>query len=517
MKFDMTPAQYNALLANIPAALAPFGAGDIGHSKQLDVAARLMGYNNHGHYLSSQPGATSTRVQAPVIDSSDVPGFAVRAEQEAMIYLTGQALFCAQVHSVHAQIDGRAMFVEFHTLNNHPLYPHSFKGYPEDVAGFGKAQTLCVDSPSPNFQAATYAVLTPSDAVLMYTVDHFAPETDDSEGDIRQVRWFPSVDAFEAEDNGFSHASVFAALRGEIAPKVVTPTPPVIRARLKTDDDGMEVDFDAAPFFQHATERGDLADILETLEREAFRAGEISDGVAEFFINGPCREVYDYLGAVNKGRHDVGSTCEIERDDVLEWLKINRPEEVAVLEPTYKGPAIRAVCRSEDGKASVSLDVSAFFEEALAQGETFGGVLDALAACDFAGSDATGEVARFFADAKTWRVFDYLSTTRAGGAPVGFSCEIVKTDVMTWVQTHCPEHLGRIDPQTCPHCGSDLSEDATVRRTYVNKDDEDGDVSGLGHYNTEGQYEPDRFDGFGDGRFDLRDDSDTCAHCDGAL
>jgi hypothetical protein len=74
---------------------------------------------------------------------------------------------------------------------------------------------------------------------------------------------------------------------------------------------------------------------------------------------------------------------------------------------------------------------------------------------------------------------------------------------------------------TCPHCGSDLTAENSVVRDYLNKDSTDeesgfDDVSAYGHY-TGGCFESDSFSGFGDGRYDLADDSDKCDSCDGQL
>ena len=61
----------------------------------------------------------------------------------------------------------------------------------------------------------------------------------------------------------------------------------------------------------------------------------------------------------------------------------------------------------------------------------------------------------------------------------------------------------------CSHCGNDLTEALSVIREYVNESES---VFSLGHY--EGEYfEPDHTADIADGRFDLRDDSDTCSYC----
>jgi hypothetical protein len=84
---------------------------------------------------------------------------------------------------------------------------------------------------------------------------------------------------------------------------------------------------------------------------------------------------------------------------------------------------------------------------------------------------------------------------------------------------------------TCPNCKADLTQDYSVNREYINKDadevdeddqatDEDDNASvtcegfykkdSAGHYFFEPQSDCD----LSTGRFDLLDDSDTCASCD---
>lgn len=73
----------------------------------------------------------------------------------------------------------------------------------------------------------------------------------------------------------------------------------------------------------------------------------------------------------------------------------------------------------------------------------------------------------------------------------------------------------------CPHCGEDLTDNHSVIRDYTNKDnlsEDDGldDVSAYGHYEN-GHFVSDSFEGFGEGRYDLNDDSDKCDSCNGQL
>ena len=75
-----------------------------------------------------------------------------------------------------------------------------------------------------------------------------------------------------------------------------------------------------------------------------------------------------------------------------------------------------------------------------------------------------------------------------------------------------------VDDKCCEalNCGLILTEPFAVVREYINKDGGPS-VFAEGHYNPHGEFIVDAFDGFGDGRFDLAENSDKCANCDNAL
>ena len=64
----------------------------------------------------------------------------------------------------------------------------------------------------------------------------------------------------------------------------------------------------------------------------------------------------------------------------------------------------------------------------------------------------------------------------------------------------------------CPKCGSDLTKNDSVTRTYINKDDK-GNVRASGHYDEQECFEPDQSVDLSTGRFDLVCGSDTCTNC----
>lgn len=46
---EMNEEEFAELVKNVPAVLAPYGAGNVGHCKALDAAARFLGYRNYAH------------------------------------------------------------------------------------------------------------------------------------------------------------------------------------------------------------------------------------------------------------------------------------------------------------------------------------------------------------------------------------------------------------------------------------------------------------------------------------
>lgn len=72
-------------------------------------------------------------------------------------------------------------------------------------------------------------------------------------------------------------------------------------------------------------------------------------------------------------------------------------------------------------------------------------------------------------------------------------------------------------PESCRNCKADLTLSESVKRTYTQKrgpEDGSGDVSATGHYDSEGTFVNEEFEGFdSESSYDLNDDSDTCTNC----
>lgn len=61
-------------------------------------------------------------------------------------------------------------------------------------------------------------------------------------------------------------------------------------------------------------------------------------------------------------------------------------------------------------------------------------------------------------------------------------------------------------------CGQHLSDNCSVVRTYINKD-EGPEKKCMGHYDENGDFEPDERVDLSEGRYDLVDGSDACYNC----
>ena len=88
-----------------------------------------------------------------------------------------------------------------------------------------------------------------------------------------------------------------------------------------------------------------------------------------------------------------------------------------------------------------------------------------------------------------------------------------KTRVVIWNGEQNPTII-ELKPKVsrCPNCDRHLSERNSVGRMYINKDVEGTSAMVHGHYDENGDFEPDS-GSLPEGRFDLGDNSDHCENC----
>src|SRR5947207_601044 len=100
----------------------------------------------------------------------------------------------------------------------------------------------------------------------------------------------------------------------------------MIQATVHTDDHAREVEFDAAPWFEQATD-----DDIRALADCAWGGDYPADAVAQFF-EGKDEDIGDlfaYLGHANEARtamlaDRIGFECHVDQDEALAWLKGRR-------------------------------------------------------------------------------------------------------------------------------------------------------------------------------------------------
>lgn len=106
----------------------------------------------------------------------------------------------------------------------------------------------------------------------------------------------------------------------------------MIKAECHTDDRNIEINFDATPWFEQATEEA----ILE-LARCGWRGDYPSDAVAEFMEdrNADVAFMFKYLHTINDDRckKDLGGfECSVNSADAHAWLHQNRPAWISLLD-----------------------------------------------------------------------------------------------------------------------------------------------------------------------------------------
>lgn len=139
-----------------------------------------------------------------------------------------------------------------------------------------------------------------------------------------------------------------------VAQESLDPAEFGLEACATTDDGRCSIKFDAAAYFAYCLANHSLVILLKGLmERRAWtgyccEGSEITDCIAEFFMDGSTAAVFNYLESVNKpdddeGRgRDVGYECFIEPGEIVKWLNAQRQFILASwVEAYFYGESIR--------------------------------------------------------------------------------------------------------------------------------------------------------------------------------
>ena len=95
----------------------------------------------------------------------------------------------------------------------------------------------------------------------------------------------------------------------------------MIRAECHSDDRVVEVEFDATPWFQQASDKSiiELAEIDWGLD---YASDDVAEKLAE--SNEEIAEMFKYISIVQRTKH-MGFECTVNEDDALKWIAENRP------------------------------------------------------------------------------------------------------------------------------------------------------------------------------------------------
>lgn len=97
-------------------------------------------------------------------------------------------------------------------------------------------------------------------------------------------------------------------------------------------------------------------------------------------------------------------------------------------------PPVKAEVHSDDYRVEIEFDAASWFAQA-----TNDEIL-ALAAIDWGGDYAADNVARFFSDTTTKKLFDYSG--------LGFECHVNEKTAMKWLKLHRPNLYKAIEMES---------------------------------------------------------------------
>jgi len=107
----------------------------------------------------------------------------------------------------------------------------------------------------------------------------------------------------------------------------------IIHATCNSDDGNVKIEFDATSFFQSELDNGgnNLKESLQCLETCNFGGDYATDTIAEHYSDSTTEELFSYLAIVNKQEVKCGFYCEVNKGDIVRWLKAYKPEYLQII------------------------------------------------------------------------------------------------------------------------------------------------------------------------------------------
>lgn len=94
----------------------------------------------------------------------------------------------------------------------------------------------------------------------------------------------------------------------------------VISASVISDDDNVNITFDAVEYFESELANGNIETVFEALEGCDFDADYPTDTIAEFFCDSSTQRLFSYLESMDEGG-EIGYRCTIDKLDAFKWLQ----------------------------------------------------------------------------------------------------------------------------------------------------------------------------------------------------
>tara|TARA_B100000809_G_C15015634_1_gene486570 strand:+ start:42 stop:401 length:360 start_codon:yes stop_codon:yes gene_type:complete len=107
-----------------------------------------------------------------------------------------------------------------------------------------------------------------------------------------------------------------------------------IIAKCNSDDGNVKIEFDVISFFESELKNHEdgLKSSLIALDMCGFGGDYATDVLAEHYSDSTTEELFTYLDIVNKDKIKCGYYCEVSKDNIICWLKENKPEFIQILE-----------------------------------------------------------------------------------------------------------------------------------------------------------------------------------------
>jgi len=96
-----------------------------------------------------------------------------------------------------------------------------------------------------------------------------------------------------------------------------------IGATCSSDDGQQEYAVDVTSFFEKATDEAILDLVAQDFRPGSWEAQDIAESLRE--TDGGIYDIFRHIGSEARQHREVGVLCDINREELLDWLRLHRP------------------------------------------------------------------------------------------------------------------------------------------------------------------------------------------------